>query len=85
VPPSKFRFTASAHTTFASPVGPTVTLKKSSKPRSPPVVRPIPMVQIAPKWLETYETWVVVKLGAVFGAPFTILFKLWVIITDQCA
>src|SRR5438874_12251544 len=47
VPPLKLLFTASAHTTLASPLRPTVTLKKSSKPRSPPVVHPSPIVQIA--------------------------------------
>src|SRR5947208_1718182 len=56
VPPLKFWLTASAQTTLASPCRPTVTLKKSSRPRSPPVVHPIPIVQIAPKWFETSET-----------------------------
>src|SRR5438034_10865251 len=61
VPPLKLLFTASAHTTLASPLRPTVTLKKSSNPRSPPVVHPSPIVQIAPKWFETSDTWLVVK------------------------
>src|SRR2546427_3688510 len=76
VPPTKFRLTASAQTTLASPCRPTVTLKKSIRPRSPPVVHPIPMVQIAPKWLETSETCVVVKLGDALGFPFTIALRL---------
>jgi hypothetical protein len=40
-------------------------------------------VQIAPKWFETSDTWLVVKLGLAFGAPFTTVFKLCAIITDQ--
>src|SRR5438046_906369 len=85
VRPLKFWFTASAHTTFASPWSPTVTLRKSSRPRSPPVVQPIPMVQIAPKWFETSDTCVVEKLGAGFGTPLAMAFRLWAIMTDQCA
>src|SRR5207245_11712527 len=69
VPPLKFWLTASAQTTLASPRRPTVTLKKSSRPRSPPVVHPIPMVQIAPKWFETSETSVVATTLSRSHAP----------------
>src|SRR5437868_7785146 len=80
----KFLFTASDQVTLASPFKPGVTLMKSARPRSPPVVQEIPMVQICPKWLETSETLVAVKVGAGLGLPFTTAFRLWAIITFQC-
>src|SRR5947207_5692795 len=43
------------------------------------------MVQIAPKWFETSETDEVVNVGDGFGWPLVMAFKLWTIITDQCA
>ncbi len=56
LPPLLPLFEVSAQMTSAPPCLLTSTWKKSARLRSPPVVQPMPFVQMPPLWLGCWET-----------------------------